>query len=367
MHLLHPKADIHLNHLKQNYLAIKEMVGDAKVMAVIKANAYGHGAIPIAHVLSDMGVHGFCVALGGEAEELINAGIREPILHLGKITFEDFELYNSGQVRCTINSIDDLLELKEKASENSPIYAHLKIDTGMGRMGVRFENAESIIHMLSKTPEIRVEGVFSHFATAEENDTKYRDWQLGQFRKVIKLANSILPHIQYFHIANSAGILNCPNSHFNMVRPGLSLYGISPLGKPHHSLNPVMKMKAPVVLVKKMNAGDSVGYNRLYTAEKDENIALVQAGYADGIPAIFSNSGSVEIKGSQYPIIGKVSMDLIAINCGEDTIKEGDEAVLWSGEHENTRLEYLAIKYKKIPYEFLTGVSARVARHLINE
>jgi alanine racemase len=128
-----------------------------------------------------------------------------------------------------------------------------------------------------------------------------------------------------------------------------------------------MKMKAPVVLVKKMNAGDSVGYSRLYTAEKDEKIALLQAGYADGIPTVFSNSGSVEIKGSQYPIIGKVSMDLIAINCGEDTIKEGDEAVFWSGEHENTRLEYLAIKYKKIPYEFLTGVSTRVVRNLINE
>ena len=365
--MLQPEADIHLDHLKHNYLAIKKMVGAAEVMAVIKANAYRHGAVPIAHVLSDMGVHGFCVALGSEAEELINAGIREPILHLGKITSDNFELYNSGQVHCTINSIEDLLELKENASANSPIFAHLKIDTGMGRMGVPFENAESIIQMLSETPELRVEGVYSHFATAEENDTKYRDWQLDQFRKVIKLANSILPDIKYFHIANSAGILNCPDSHFNMVRPGISLYGISPLGKPHHSLNPVMKMKAPVVLVKKMNAGDSVGYSRLYTAEKDEKIALLQAGYADGIPTVFSNSGSVEIKGSQYPIIGKVSMDLIAINCGEDTIKEGDEAVFWGGEHENTRLEYLAIKYKKIPYEFLTGVSTRVARNLINE
>ena len=365
--MLQPVADIYLNRLIQNYHVIREIAGNANIMAVIKANAYGHGAVPVARVLSDEGVHGFCVALGSEAEELINAGIREPILHLGKITSDNFELYNSRQVHCTINSIEDLLELKENASANSPIFAHLKIDTGMGRMGVRFENAESIIQMLSETPELRVEGVYSHFATAEENDTQYRDWQLDQFRKVIKLANSILPDIKYFHIANSAGILNCPDSHFNMVRSGISLYGISPLGKLHHSLNPVMKMKAPVVLVKKMNAGDSVGYSRLYTAEKDEKIALLQAGYADGIPAVFSNSGSVEIKGSHYPIIGKVSMDLIAINCGEDTIKEGDEAVFWGGEHENTRLEYLAIKYKKIPYEFLAGVSARVIRNLINE
>ena len=365
--MLQPKADIHLDHLKHNYLAIKKMVGDAKVMAVIKANAYGHGAVSIAHVLSDMGVHGFCVALGSEAVELINAGIREPILHLGRITSDNFELYNSGQVRCTINSIDDLPELKENASPNSPIFAHLNIDSGMGRMGVPIENTESIMQALSESPEIRVEGLYSHFATAEENDTQYRDWQLDQFRKVINLTNDILPNTNYFHIANSAGILNCPESHFNMVRPGISLYGVSPLGIPHNELKPVMKMKASVVLLKKMKAGESVGYSRLYTAEKEENIALLQAGYADGIPIVFSNSGIVEIKGSQYPIIGKVSMDLIAINCGEDAIKEGDDAVFWGGEDENTQLEYLAKKYKKIPYEFLTGVSARVKRNLINE
>ena len=365
--MFQPEADIYLERLRENFRIIQSLVGNAKVMAGVKANAYGHGIIPVAKTLSDVGIHGFCVALESEAEELLKAGIRTPILHLGRISKDYFELYNSGQVHCTINSIEDLLELKENASANSPIFAHLKIDTGMGRMGVPFENAESIIQMLSETPEIRVEGVYSHFATADENDTKYRDWQLDQFRKVIQLANSILPDIKYFHIANSAGILNCPDSHFNMVRPGISLYGISPLGKPHHSLNPVMKMKAPVVLVKKMNAGDSVGYSRLYTAEKDEKIALLQAGYADGIPTVFSNSGSVEIKDSQYPIIGKVSMDLIAINCGEDTIKEGNDAVFWGGEHGNTQLEYLAIKYKKIPYEFLTGVSTRVARNLINE
>ncbi len=365
--MLQPEADIHLDHLKHNYLAIKKMVGAAEVMAVIKANAYRHGAVPIAHVLSDMGVHGFCVALAKEAEELIAADISEPILHLGRISASSIDLYQSGQVRCSINSVEDINILEEYGSKKAPFIAHLKIDTGMGRLGIKMDNDYSILQKLAESKSIRVEAVYSHFATADENDTQYRDWQLDQFRKVIKLANDILPDTKYFHISNSAGILNCPEAHFNMVRPGISLYGISPLGKPHHSLNPVMKMKAPVVLVKKMNAGDSVGYSRLYTAEKDEKIALLQAGYADGIPTVFSNSGSVEIKGSQYPIIGKVSMDLIAINCGEDTIKEGDEAVFWGGEHENTRLEYLAIKYKKIPYEFLTGVSTRVARNLINE
>ena len=336
-------------------------------MAVIKANAYGHGAVPVARMLSDEGVHGFCVALGSEAEELINAGIQEPILHLGRISNSYIELYKSGQVRCTINTIEDVSELEKFVTPNSPIFAHLKIDTGMGRMGVRFEDSEFIMKSLMDIPAIRVEGVYSHFATAEENDTQYRDLQLDQFQKVVKLAKDILPETKYFHIANSAGILNCPDSHYNMVRPGISLYGVSPLGKPHDKLNPVMKMKAKVVLVKKMKAGESVGYNRLYTVQKDENIALLQAGYADGIPVVFSNSGSVEIKGAQYPIAGKVSMDLVAVRCEDGNISDNDEAVFWSGDHENTRLEYLAIKYGKIPYEFLTGVSARVARNLINE
>ncbi len=365
--MLQPEADIHLNHLKHNYLAIKKMVGDAKVMAVIKANAYGHGVVPVARVLSDEGVHGFCVALGSEAEELINAGIQEPILHLGRISNSNLELYKSGQVRCTINTFEDLTQLGKFGTPNSPIFAHLKIDTGMGRMGVRFDAADSIMNSLKGIPEIRVEGVYSHFATAEETDTQYRDDQLDLFKKVMNMAKMIFPDVKFFHIANSAGILNCPESHFNMVRPGISLYGVSPLGTPHNKLKPVMKMKAPVVLVKKMKADESVGYSRLYTAEMDEAIALLQAGYADGIPTVFSNSGSVEINGSTYPIIGKVSMDLIAINCGNNTIDEGDEAVFWGGKDENYQLEYLAKKYKKIPYEFLTGVSARVKRNLINE
>ena len=367
MHLLHPEADIHLNHLMQNYLTIKKMVGAAKVMAVVKANAYGHGAVPIAHVLSDVGVLGFCVALAKEAEELIAADISEPILHLGRISASSINLYQSGQVRCSINSVEDINILEEYGSEKAPFIAHLKIDTGMGRLGIKMDNDYSILQKLAESKSIRVEAVYSHFATADENDTQYRDWQLDQFRKVIKLANDILPDTNYFHIANSAGILNCPESHFNMVRPGISLYGVSPMGMPHNKLKPVMKMKAPVILLKKMKAGDSVGYNRLYIAEKNETIAILQAGYADGIPTDFSNSGGVELNGCIYPMIGKVSMDLIAINCGEDTINEGDEAVIWGGDHENNQLEYISKKYSKIPYEFLTGVSARVKRNLINE
>ena len=343
------------------------MVGDAKVMAVIKANAYGHGLIPVAHTLSEAGIHGFCVALESEAEELIKAGVQTPILNLGRISKDSFELYNSGQVRCTINSIKDVFELERFANQNKFVIAHVKIDTGMGRMGVLFREAESVMKALAKVSVIRIEGVYSHFSTAEESDTQYRDWQLKRFQKVVKMANTILPETEYFHIANSAAILNCQDSHFNMVRPGISLYGVSSLGKFHEELSPVMRMKAPVVMVKNVRTGESVGYNRLFIAKKDEKIALLQAGYADGIPVEFSNSGSVKINGVFLPIIGKVSMDLVAVRCQDTNIFEGDEAIFWGSEDKNLKVETLAKEYNIIPYEFLTGVSSRVNRKLINE
>ena len=149
MHLFQPEADIHLNHLMQNYLTIKKMVGAAKIMAVVKANAYGHGAVPIAHVLSDVGVLGFCVALAKEAEELIAADISEPILHLGKISASSIDLYQSGQVRCSINSVKDVNILEKNGSEKTPFFAHLKIDTGMGRLGIKIENYHFILQKLA--------------------------------------------------------------------------------------------------------------------------------------------------------------------------------------------------------------------------
>ena len=259
MRLFQPEADIYLNRLERNYQTIQTMVGNSKVMAVIKANAYGHGIISVAQTLSDAGIHGFCVALESEAEELIKADIRTPILHLGRISKDSLGLYNSGQVRCTINSVKDVIEVERFVNQNKFIIAHLKIDTGMGRMGVPFKEAESIMKVLANVTTIQVESVYSHFSTAEESDTQYRDWQLKRFKKVVKIANEILPETEYFHIANSAGILSCPDSYFNMVRPGISLYGVSSLGKFHEKLLPVMRMKAPVVLVKNVKSGESVG------------------------------------------------------------------------------------------------------------
>jgi len=368
MLLLQPEADIRLGWLVKNYQFIQSILGSAKVMAVVKADAYGHGIIPVSRSLSKAGIHGFCVALVSEIRELIQADINNPILHLGQISSDELDAYESKQVRCTINSTEDIRVLTDYASQKSlRIIAHLKVDTGMGRMGICFEDVNSMMDKLSESKYIVVEGVYSHFSTSEEKDTKYRDWQLERFNQVIFRAQKILPQVKYFHIANSGAILSCPESHFNMVRPGISLYGVTPLCEPNEHLLPVMKMKAPVAFIKKINAGESVGYNRKYITDQNENIAIIQAGYADGIPLEFSDKGQVEIEENIYPIVGKISMDLVAIRCGDMKIKVGQEAVFWGSDNLAFRLEKLAQKYEKIPYEFLTCVTKRVKRNFIYE
>ncbi len=366
--LFAPEADISLNNLVKNFYTIQSIVGKAKIMAVVKANAYGHGIIHVAQVLEKSDVHGFCVALVSEAEKLLKNKIQKPILHLGRISYDDLEIYSSGQIHCTINSLEDVEFIKDKFKGNRIIVnAHLKIDTGMGRLGISFSESEKIIKLIGKTSEINLKAVYSHLSSSGELDAQYTKLQLDRFNHIKELTEHLLPETKYFHIANSAAILNYSNSHFNMVRPGISLYGVSPLGNTKNNLLPVMKMKGAVVLIKKINKNEYIGYNRTYKAKTNEHIAIIQAGYADGIPIVFSNNGNVEIKGKLYPIIGKVSMDLIAVKSIDNKISVGDEVIFWGSNKESNSLEYISKKYNKIPYEFLTGVSNRVKRNFINE
>jgi len=366
--LLQPEAAISLGRLIKNYQFIQSQVCSAKVMAVVKADAYGHGAVPVAKSLSKAGIHGFCVALVSEIRELIDSGIQNPILHLGRISSDELDVFETSQVRCTINSAGDINLLEDYGRQNSiTIISHLKIDTGMGRLGIRYEEIDSMLVKLSESKHIEVEGVYSHFSTAEEKDTKYRDWQLKRFKEVIAQTKTTLPQVEYFHMANSAAVLTFPEAHFNMVRPGISLYGVTPLGKPHDHLLPVMRMKATVAIIKDFSTGESVGYNRQYMSKQNEKIAILQVGYADGIPVEFSNRGEVEIEGNIYPIVGKVSMDLVAIRCRGLEITAGQKAIFWGSDEMNLRLETLAGKFEKTIYEFLTGVTKRVKRYYINE
>ena len=363
---MQPEAEINLRYLKENYKFLQSKVGLAKIMGVVKADAYGHGLLPISKVLADLGMYGFCVALVSEAQELINGDIDNPILHLGKLSKEHLDIYKTGQVRCTINSIQDIKIIEKFGlANNVHIRAHLKVDTGMGRLGVCSDELESLLDELCICNHIKIEGLYSHFATAEEENNEYRDLQLERYRKVINKVKQKLPDIKYFHIANSATIFRCPDAYFNMVRPGISLYGVTPFIVPDKNLFPVMTMKAPLTIVKHFKKGDSIGYNRLYISEQDENIGFVQAGYADGIPVSFSNRGQVGIGEELYPIIGKVSMDMLSIRYSFSDAVEGKYAIFWGSSNAELRLEILSTKFKKTPYEFLTGITKRVKKTYI--
>jgi len=361
--LLHPEALINLNNLQQNYLAIKKKVGDAKVMAVIKADAYGHGAQAIAKSLSSQGVYGFCVALVEEVKELIASGIKEPILHLGAISEDALDIYKTGQVRCTVSSLKELEILQN--SKIKFINVHIKVDTGMGRLGFHYQNIESVLDYCNQLDNINLVGLYSHFATADSSDDQYLKLQLNKFKKIVELTKKNKLGIKFFHIANSAAILKHKDTHFNMVRPGITLYGISPLGVPELVLKPVLTLKSKVALVKEFNENSSVGYGRMYKVKSKELIAVLQIGYADGIPTSYANVGEVEVYGQLHPVVGKVSMDLITIKCLNQKLKKGDSVILWGGNTMSLRLENIAKKINVIPYELITGISKRVMRRYV--
>ena len=363
---MNPIAKIYINRLIDNFHYINSHIGNSNIFAVVKANAYGHGAIKVAKTLEKVGAYGLCVAMIEELIQIREAKINTPILHLGILNKNYIDLYQSKENICTINSKHDIDIINSfLKGTNKKIYCHLKVDTGMGRMGICIEDLSEMIDELLIHDNIIIEGLYSHFSTAEENNVQYRDSQLDTFKKIVLQIKKKLPSVKYFHIANSAAILTCKKSWFNMVRPGLSIYGVSPLGECHAGLIPVMQMKAPVSLIKKIKKGSFIGYGRQYAAKKNEKMFIIQAGYADGIPTEFSNKGKIEINNILYSIIGKVSMDLIAVHDHVGEVQMDQEVIFWGSN--SLRLELLSKEYDKIPYEFLTGVSKRVERIYIDE
>jgi len=361
--ILQPHAEINIENLNNNYSVIQNKVGKTKVMGVIKANAYGHGAVEIAKSLSKTTIYGFCVSLIKEIIQLREHGIIKPILHLGKISPEDLNIFDDNTL-CTINSFNDIDVIHDYFIKSGlKIAAHIKFDTGMGRMGFHYSQAEDVLSKIKETNAINLKGVYSHFSTSDKIDSTFMDLQCSRFDEIIDFANTFFTNLIY-HISNSGAIFNNINNHYDMVRPGIALYGVTPFGKANKKLNPVMHFKAPVVLKKEIFKGESVGYNQSYIAEKDFEMAVVQAGYADGIPMEFSNSGAVVWNGTKLPIIGQVSMDLFTINCTDIDLNIGDNVTIWGSE--NHRIELLSEKVNKNPYTFLTGVTQRVKREYIN-
>ena len=363
-------AEIDLNALKHNFKVLKVNAQGSQIMAVVKADAYGHSAAAIAPVLEENGADYFAVSNIDEALFLREKGIAKPILILGYTPVNKaLELSNNDLSQC-VYSKEYAENLSAFAKENNiQIKVHIKLDTGMSRLGFDCRSAclcgisEAVLS--AKLEGFMVEGVFTHFAVSDrtiENEDGFTNEQYSRFIKAVQTLkqNGVNPTL--VHCANSAAFLQDEDKHLTLSRVGIALYGLSPASdlELKQNLIPVMTVKSVVSMVKEINEGDTVNYGRTFKADKKMKIATISAGYADGYPRSLSNKGFVIINGQKANIIGRICMDQMCVDVSEiDNVKMGDEVILFGKE---LKVDTLADLIGTINYEIICGISPRVPR-----
>ena len=360
------RAIINLSNLRNNYEIVKTFTGsDVKVMGIIKANAYGHGMLEVANELIGLGVDYFGVAFLEEGIFLRENGILTSILVMGGINVEQIPEFLKYDIDITTSSPDKTHAINQTAgSLGKKAKVHIKIDTGMERLGVHWYNAEKFIEETYNSANIIVEGIFSHFAKSD-NDSEFTEIQIQRFDKILDLMEKKFLPIKYVHCANSAGIINFKNSHYNMVRPGLMLYGYSDLPEDFkRELMPVMTLLTKVSYFKVIPTETGVSYDHTYISDMQTRIVTLPIGYGDGYNRLLSNRGEVIIRCQKYPVVGNVCMDQMMVDLGPEGIAFNGDDVLVFGRNDadELRLEELCEKIGTIPYEVLTMISSRVPR-----
>jgi len=363
-------AEIDLSAIENNIREIRRLTKpSAKVMAVVKANAYGHGAVAVSKTVLTNGADWLAVALLQEAVELREAGFSVPILILGYTPLEQMELVITNDLRQTIYSLEQAEALSSAAGKaGRKATVHIKVDTGMGRIGFlpKQESIDSIIK-IARLPHLEVEGIYTHFAIADAEDKDYTIEQLQYFQWLLdQLAKSGL-HISIRHAANSAGLIDLPEAHFDLVRPGLILYGMYPSNEVQKTklfLRQAMSLKAEVSYVKQVAKGTAISYGCTFVTARHSQIASLPLGYADGYTRLLSNNTDVLIKGKRAPIVGRVCMDQCMIDVtGFADVAMGDEVVLMGRqENEFISAEEIASRIGTINYEVVCMFSSRVPR-----
>ncbi len=355
-------VEISISNILHNIKELRSLLArKVKFMAVVKADAYGHGAVAVSKAIENK-VDCLAVATLSEALELKKAGIKAPILLLSETHSSNaVDIVKNGFIQTvyTLQLASALSRAAKKLGKKARV--HLKIDTGMGRVGMHFGEAEELFKAISRLPDLRIEGIFTHFAGSEEMD-EFTAEQLKRFRSFI----SKIDHVSYIlHAANSAAVINHQASHLDMVRVGLSMYGIYPQGIKKHIVNlkPALQFKTHVVYLKKVPAGTPLSYGSTYITKHPANIATLPVGYADGLPRALSNKGEVLIRGKRFPIVGRVCMDLTLIDVGDSNIKVGDEvAIIGSQGKENISADDIGKLADTISYEIICGIGKRVPR-----
>lgn len=356
--------EVDLGALRHNLSRIRAHVGGAGVMAVLKANAYGHGLVPVARLMEAEGVSSIGVAVLEEGLALREAGVTTPVLVMGGILGSQIPLFLQHDLMLTASSVSKLESIQICAAAlGVRARVHLKIDTGMERIGVHWYSAGSLLEASLQCPDVDVVGIFSHFANADAADLGHARLQLERFLEVLDFYPRRSLPLPTRHIANSGGVLALPESHLDLVRPGIALYGVSP--SPHVpwtlGLQPALTWKSRVVYFKVVQAGNPVSYGSTWAPARMTRVVTVPVGYGDGYPRRMSGQAEVLLRGGRHPVVGAICMDQVMVDIGW-TSAWNDDPVVLLGEADGHRVtvEELAAWAGTIPYEILTGINLRV-------
>jgi len=377
-HYRRTRAEINLKAFKHNLQNLKTALGSkTEIMAIVKADAYGHGALPCAKTAIESGVGYLGAGVIEEGIELRKNGIKDPVLILGGIFADevaDLVHHNLSTILSTSHLAEALS--REGKKQGKTVNIHIKIDTGMNRLGVYPEDLLALTEKIGSLPNLKIEALSTHFSSADDEDLSITNQQIELFKKALnKLTNAgIIPSLT--HLSNTSAIFRFPESHSKMVRPGLILYGALPSpilnsvvqnfckNENLKNFEPVMQWKSRIILLKSVQKGQALSYSRKYFTQKDSRIATIPIGYADGLSRRLSNNMEVLVKGKRVPQVGTICMDMSLIDVSEvPNVQIGDEVVIFGKQGEEViQVEELAQKANTLPYEILCNVGKRVPR-----
>ncbi|HDZ62484.1 MAG TPA: alanine racemase [Nitrospirae bacterium] len=355
-------AEIDLNALTHNLGVVRNKTGhNTSILAVVKANAYGHGAVEVSRHLLKKSASMLGVAFADEGIILRQAGIKAPILVF--FDAKNIDAFLEHSLTPVIFDVQSAKALSSKAVKyNQKIAVHLKVDTGMGRVGVPAATAVTEIQKIACMRNLKLEGIMSHFSDSDMTKKEFAKLQLNRFTNLVASLKNKKINFRFTHIANSASVLQFPQAHFNLVRPGIMLYGYGP-GK-RNSLQPVLSLKSRILFIKTVPSRTPVSYGRTFVTKRQSTIATIPIGYADGYSRKLSNCGEVLICGKRAPVIGRVCMDTIMVDITKiPGVNENSEVVLIGKQGKNKiTASDIADKIGSIPYEVLTSIGGRISR-----
>lgn len=365
--------EVDLEAIRHNLREIRRLVGpQTTIMAVVKAEAYGHGAIPVAKTAIAAGAGWLGVAMPEEGIALRKAGITVPILVFGPLQADQAEAmvhFDLTGTACWQEAVTALAREADRVGKTARV--HVKVDTGMGRIGVKVNEVQEFLTAINRLPHLKVDGIYSHLATADEHDKEYAELQIRKFTEVVRelKTQNLLP--EKVHLANSAGVIDLPESYFNMVRPGIILYGLYPSEEVNRSrinLRPALSLKARVTFVKQVPPGTGISYGQRYHTVKGTTIATIPIGYADGWSRRLSQKAQILLNGKLFPVVGTICMDQCMADLSNEPVAPGQEVVLIGNQcGAEITADMVAKKLETINYEVTCMLSERLPRVYLHE